>query len=126
MDKLTPKQREALKELDAAVYAGTDVRIETQFGEIGIRRAGILGFAAELGPDAEFPEDSAYGDTPSTALLKLRLFLFLKSYKVARPTVLSFPARKCRLCQKPLRHGMTEVHVECARIETNKDELEAA
>lgn len=125
-DQLTPTQQQALQELDAAVYAGADVRIETQFGEVGIRKAGVLGYAADLGPDTEFPEDSAFGPSPSIALLNLRQFLLLRSHVVMRSAVVDFPASKCRLCFKPLRHGLTDVHLECARIESHRDELEAA
>jgi hypothetical protein len=39
---LTPKQQEALKELAAAVFTGTDARRKRQFGEAEIRKINIL------------------------------------------------------------------------------------
>jgi|GEM_PF-6916758 len=115
-DNLTSKQLAALDELNTVVGAGSSVVVDTIFGEVGVRKAGVHGFIADLDPDAEFPEYSAKGETPAAALLKLRDTLAMQADVVVRRKVIAFPAaRKCRLCYKPLRHGVSDVHMECSR-----------
>lgn len=126
MNELNQKQLQALKDLDAAVYAGATVRIETQFGEIGIRKAGTLGYAADLKPDEEFPERSAYGATPAIALLALRDKLRCRADTVSTSKVIAFPSLECQVCHNPLGNIASGVHFECTRLQSEGDELEAA
>lgn len=92
--KTTAYRCHVLRKLDMTVYGGSPATVETQHGDVTVRKALTPGYVAELGriDDDVFAEAAAYGPTPAMALINLGEALTREADEVSRGLVIPFPA----------------------------------
>ena len=89
--KHTVHNTQVLRKLDMTVYGGSPAAIDTQFGEIVVRKALTPGYIAEIGGNEFLPDAYAYGLTPSIAFLNLGEILKREEAETKAANVVAFP-----------------------------------
>ena len=122
-EKFTVRETHILRKLDTALYSGSPASIDTQFGEVVVRKSMAPGYVAELRDGDDIPRHYAAGPTPSIAFLKLADVVRAAEAKrradetARRVLDLRPDAGDCPLCYLPIGPEEGGYHPSCEELE---------